>query len=64
MKIHNQTLLSRSLKPIDTIFIAFSILNIVNVLLELFFENHLMNIKNKTASGMALRKYKSPYKEI
>jgi hypothetical protein len=51
-------------QPIGKYLVAFAILNISNVLIEIFLDNHILRQKTTSISGFILCKYKSQVKEI
>lgn len=64
IKFLNQARLDSGVKPIDSLCIAFAILNIIDILVELFINSHVIKSKTFSIGGLCLRKHNSQTKEI
>ena len=59
----NENLLSKT-QTIGSLLIAFSILNIINAVAEIFLDSHILRQKTSSIAGFILCKSKSQVKEI
>ena len=64
IKSLNQIRLAEPARTIDSLMLAFTILNVVNILTEIFMTNHIIKTKTNSATGVCLRKYNSQSREI